>query len=266
MSGRGRGPRGALLAALLALMAAACAAQDAPPEGERIVVGLSAEEVAITTTFDGSSILIFGAVRRDAAPSPRAARLEVAVAVSGPLRPLVVRRAERVGGIWVNAGAAEVDAAPSFYAVATTGPFDEVLSDTEDLRHAVSIRRAVRAVGTGVEDRQDYLNALLRIRGREGVWRVVEGGVTLAEDSLFQTSIDLPANLTEGDYRVRIFLARGGQVVDSHEAVIAVRKVGLERWLHALSVGQPVLYGIMALGLAIGAGWAAQAAFGQTRT
>lgn len=248
----------------LLLLAGAAAAQDAPDErpNERIVLGLSSEEVAITATFDGSSILVFGAVRRDA-PPPEGAPLEVIVAVSGPLRPLTVRRAERVGGIWVNAGAAGVDAAPSFYAVATTAPFREVLSDTEDLRHAVSIPRAIRAVGTGVEDRQDYLDALIRIRAREGDYRVIEGGVDLEEETLFRARIDLPANLVEGDYRARIFLTRGGRVVDSYETSIAVRKVGIERWLHALSVDRPLVYGLMALALAIAAGWGAQAAFGQ---
>lgn len=248
------------LLVLLLLLAGAAAAQG--PPGERIVLGLSSDQVAITATFDGSSILVFGAVRRDA-PPPEGAPLEVIVAVSGPLRPLTVRRAERVGGIWVNAGAAGVDAAPSFYAVATTAPFREVLSDTEDLRHAVSIPRAIRAVGTGVEDRQDYLDALIRIRVRSGDYRLVEGGVDLEEETLFRARIDLPANLVEGDYRARIFLTRGGRVVDTYETSIAVRKVGIERWLHALSVDQPLLYGLLALALAIGAGWGAQAAFGQ---
>lgn len=248
-----------LLLLLLALagLPGAAAAQD-----ERIVLGLSSDRVAITATFDGSSILVFGAVRRDA-PPPEGAPLEVAVTVSGPLRPLTVRQAERMGGIWVNRGAAEVDAAPSFYAVATTSPFREVLSDTEDLRFGVSIPRAIRAVGTGVEDRQDYLDALIRIRAREGVYRVVEGGVDLEEDTLFRARIDLPANLVEGDYRVRIFLTRGGRVVDTYGTEITVRKVGIERWLHALSVDRPLVYGFLALALAIGAGWGAQAAFGQ---
>ncbi len=253
--------RRVLLALAAALgVAGAGAAQDAPEE--RIVLGLSSDRVAITATFDGSSILLFGAVRRDA-PPPEGAPLEVAVAVSGPLRPVTVRRAERVGGIWVNRGAAGVDAAPSFYAVATTAPFREVLSDTEDLRFGVSIPRAIRAVGTGVEDRQDYLDALIRIRARSGVYRVVEGGVDLEEDTLFRARIDLPANLVEGDYRARIFLTRGGRVVDSYGTEIAVRKVGIERWLYALSVDRPLAYGLLALALAIGAGWGAQAAFGQ---
>jgi hypothetical protein len=39
--------------------------------------------------------------------------------------------------------------------------------------------------------------------------------------------------------------------------------VGIEQWLYALSVDRPLVYGLLALALAIGAGWGAQAAFGQ---
>jgi hypothetical protein len=75
--------------------------------------------VAITTTFDGSEILIF---RRGQArgPDPRVRRSEVVITVAGPSEPVTVRRKERRFGIWVNTDAVDVDSAPSFYAVATS--------------------------------------------------------------------------------------------------------------------------------------------------
>ncbi len=85
--------------------------------------------------------------------------------------------------------------------------------------------------------------------------------MTLDEQTLFRTSITLPANLTEGDYATRILLTRGGRVVSEFETVIDVRKVGLERWLYSLSRQQPFWYGIMSLAIAIAAGWGASAAF-----
>ena len=71
----------------------------------------------------------------------------------------------------------------------------------------------------------------------------------------------LPANLTEGSYRVRIFLTRGGLVVDELESVIDVRKEGLERWLTSLAHDQPLIYGLLSLAIAVLAGWGASAAF-----
>ncbi|NAZ36637.1 TIGR02186 family protein [Rubellimicrobium sp. CFH 75288] len=232
-----------------------------PAAAERIVLGLSEDQVALTATFDGRDILIFGAVRREEGPPPEAAPLNVIVTVSGPMRPLTVRRAERRFGIWINASAVRVDQAPSFYAVATTRPLSEILSDTEDLRHSISIPRAIRAVGNEVIDRDSYIEALIRIRTEEGSYQMLEGGVTFTEQTLFRTRVTLPATLTEGRYATRIFLTREGAVVDTFETAISVRKVGIERWLFNLSRREPVQYGVLALLIALAAGWAASAAF-----
>lgn len=245
------------LAAALAL--AASLAGPALAQSERVVLGLSAEEVAITVTFDGSDLLIFGAVARDAPPPPEP--LEVIVTVSGPLTPVTVRRAERVAGIWMNVAAVEVDAAPSFYAVATTGPIFDILRHVEDLRHAVTIPRAIRSVGNEVLGAATYTDALVRIRQDAGTYRLEEGTVDFEEQTLFRTSVELPANLIEGNYAIRIFLTRDGRVVDRYEATIGVQKVGLERWLYNLAQERPPVYGLLALALAVAAGWAASAAF-----
>ena len=74
-------------------------------------------------------------------------------------------------------------------------------------------------------------------------------------------SFELPANLREGDYTARIFLTRGGRVIDEHQTVIFVQKVGLERFLYNLAHQRPLIYGILSLTIAIAAGWAASAVF-----
>ena len=65
----------------------------------------------------------------------------------------------------------------------------------------------------------------------------------------------------EGDYRTRVFLTRNKQVIDSYETAIAVRKVGLERFLYNLSRERPLIYGLMSLAIAIIAGWLASTIF-----
>jgi hypothetical protein len=58
-----------------------------------------------------------------------------------------------------------------------------------------------------------------------------------------------------------MYLLREGKVIDQTHASIKVRRIGLERFTYALSREQPLLYGLLSLGLAIFAGWAAAAAF-----
>ncbi len=234
----------------------------APAAAETIVAGLSQAQVQITADFSGEEILVYGAVRRDA-PPPGGAPLEVIITVEGPQTPLVVRKKERVWGIWVNAEAVSIDQAPSFYAIAATGSLDRVLSDTEDLRNKITIPRAIRAVGIASEamDAPGFVDALIRLRQEEGRYFVSEGGVTLTEQTLFRADVALPSNLTEGTYRVRLFLTRDGQVVDAQEREIAVAKQGLERWIFNLSREAPLTYGVLSLLIALIAGWAASAVF-----
>ena len=229
---------------------------------EEVVLGLSRDQISITTRFEGSEILIFGAVKREA-PIPEDSELDVIVTVEGPSEPVMVRRKANRFGIWVNTDAVEVDAAPSFYAVASSGVLSEVLKDVEDLRYKISIPRAIRSVGApmDIQDAESFTEALIRIRKADGLYQELDDQVAVDEQTLFRTSVRLPANLTEGDYRTRIFLARGGNVVTNFDTTIDVRKVGLERWLFTLSRQQPLIYGLMSLAIAIAAGWGASAAF-----
>lgn len=231
-----------------------------PAMAEEVVLGLSRDSIQITTNFEGSEILIFGAVKRES-PIPEGAPLQVIVTVEGPSEPLTVYRKDRVLGIWANTDAVEIDAAPSFYTVATSAAWSDVISEVEDLRHKISPARAIRSVGATINNAQQFSEAVIRIRSANGLYQQLEDAVIVSDQTLFRTAIQLPADLTEGAYRTRIFLTRDTKVISSVDTVIDVRKVGLERWLFNLSRQQPLLYGLMSLAIAIGAGWGASAAF-----
>ena len=245
-----------LLALLLAL----------PALAEEVVLGLSKDTVSINTNFDGSEILIFGAVKRESRIEDNPP-LQVIITVAGPSEPVTVRRKEKRFGIWVNTDAVEVDRAPSFYAVSTSTLLGLSLKATEDVRHKISIPRAIRSVGApmNITDSRNFTEALIRIKKRTGQYQLNEGTVSVDEQTLFRTSVELPAALTEGDYRTRIFLTRGGDVISQYETSIYVRKVGMERWLFNLSRENAFLYGIMSLAIAIAAGWGASAIFSAFR-
>ena len=231
--------------------------------GEEIVAGLSQNRVSITADFDGSEILVFGAVKRDF-PFPKdSGKLQVIVAVAGPSIPVTVRRKERRYGIWVNTDTVGVDSAPSFYAVATSGRLRDVLHESEDQHHRVSVQHAIQSgdAGSASDDNLSFIDALIRIRKHERLYLEQPYTVIMEEQTLFRTKVVLPANLTEGDYTTRIFLTRDGKVIDQLEKVIFVTKVGLERFLFNLAHERPLAYGVLSLLIAVVAGWLASTLF-----
>jgi uncharacterized protein (TIGR02186 family) len=232
-----------------------------PLFAEEVVADLSSREVAITANFDGSDILIYGAVKREE-PQPED-RLDVIVTVQGPSQPISVRKKDRRFGIWVNTASVDVDRAPSFYSISSTGNLNTILDNTEDLRHKISIGRAIRSVGAPAEvgNSQDFTEALIRIRKDAGLYSRSDNAVELFENTLFSTTVDLPANLVEGPYLTQIYLVRDGAVVDIYATSINVNKVGLERWIYDLAHNQPLVYGLLSIFFAISAGWLASAVF-----
>lgn len=229
---------------------------------EQVVAGLSQDAVSITTSFSGSEILIYGAVKRQA-PLPDGPGIGVIVTVEGPSQAVTVRHKERRGGIWINTSGLRIGAAPDFYAVASSGRLAAMLTPEEDARYRITLRHAVRAFAgpIGVQDATPYTEALLRLRQAQGRYRIDDGKVRVIDQTLFRADVALPSNLVEGTYRTRIFLLRNGRVVDSQTAPIVVEKVGLERWLFRLATHNPALYGLMSLGIAVFAGWGASALF-----
>ncbi len=234
--------------------------------GETVVAGLSKDSVGITASFDGSDILIYGAVKRET-PIPDGTPLQIVVTVEAPAQKLTIWRKERKAGIWINADRVEIGAAPGFYAVATSGPLDRILLPEWDSRYRISLPLALRAFAgrVSVEDTVPFTEALIRLRTQNELYRLDEGSVTIVDQTLFRANISLPANLIEGDYKTSIFLLRDGRVADVFRAPIEVRKVGLERWLYRLAFDQPLLYGLMSLAVAVAAGWGASAAFRRLR-
>lgn len=245
------------LAALLILLALPATAT------ETVVAGMSQNRIAITANFDGSEILIFGAVKREAPVPATAGELNVLIEIVGPSKPVVVHRKERRFGIWVNTDNVNVDLAPGFYALASSGPLNEVISETERQRYKIGLDKAIRLVGEAREgiNPQDFSDALIRLRTSDGLYSEAVTRVQIDDETLFRTNIALPANLVEGDYKTRLFILRDKIVIDVKTTEIEVRKVGLERFIYSLAHERPLVYGLLSLAVALIAGYGASEAF-----
>jgi uncharacterized protein (TIGR02186 family) len=231
-----------------------------PVTAEEVVLGKSRDEVDITATFNGADILLFGAIKREVGPLLDG-QLGVIVTVAGPDEPVTVWRKDKKLGIWVNSAAVDIGIAPTFYAVATNAPLSEILDESEDVNTRITINRAIRSVGPAEGGSDIFIDSLIRIRSENRLYQTLECAVNVTKDTLFQTEISLPANLTEGDYKTEIYLTRNGKIVDLYSTTIPVKKVGLERWLYNMAHEQAFLYGLMSLAIAIAAGWSASAVF-----
>lgn len=225
-------------------------------QAEEVVADLSQSRVSITSNFDGSEILIFGAVKREDM-IPEDSELDIIVTVMGPRKMETILRKARRFGIWINVESERLGHAPSFYSVASTRPLEDIIIPMMDSLWQISADEQILSERRGLPARE----ALLRIRTENGLYRRSNEGVTLNSETLFNTSIALPANLVEGEYTTRILLVRDGMILDDYRTAIEVQKVGIERWLYNLAYDNAILYGLLSLLLAGLSGWGASEIF-----
>ncbi|HET7408869.1 MAG TPA: TIGR02186 family protein, partial [Paracoccaceae bacterium] len=152
---------------------------------ETVVASLSQHDVSLTTGFAGSEIFVYGAVRRTAPRPEPTGELDIIITVTGPEAPVVVRRKERHFGIWTNGPPVQVDAAPSFYVVASSDGFRETITWTDDLRYRIGLDYVITLIDAPawIENREAYRVAVARVREAEGLYSVLPNSVRIIENT-----------------------------------------------------------------------------------
>jgi len=229
-----------------------------PASAAKLAADLSRSVVSITTGFVGSNVILFGA-----ADGPG----HIVIVVEGPGRDTVVRRKSRVSGIWINRHSVVFRKAPSFYAVAASSPLDEIVSARTAKRFRIGAENLVLKADGKVSEGQAnrFRVALIRNQRRAGLFPKEISKVVLPDKGvrLFRTEIFFPSNVPTGAYSVRFMLVRDGFVIQQYKRKLVVGKAGLSARVFRFAHEQSILYGIVAILLAVAAGWAASAAFGR---
>jgi uncharacterized protein (TIGR02186 family) len=251
---------------VLMISAFSPALADAPKEG--VEADASTRQVAITSSFTGTEILVFGAVTNSVQPSPEAGTYDVIVTVEGVPAPVVVRQKSRVGGIWINTQSMRFASVPSYYAIASTRPVDEIAGKAVLDANGIGFDhvRMVRAAQsrTDAADPKElvaFKDALIRLKEQERVYVKADFGVSFIGSSLFRATIALPPNVPVGPLSAHVYLFKEGRMLGEYNSRVMLQREGVERYIHANAISQPLIYGIVTVLLAAGSGLAAAFAF-----
>jgi uncharacterized protein (TIGR02186 family) len=240
-----------LAAALFALWWAPAQAEE-PPSQETVQSDISTREISIQSNFAGIEIVIFGSVDFSRATMPGEGKYDVITLVRSPAEPFVVRRKERVGGIWVNSASRTFADVPGFYAVLSTRPVKAITTD-ETLK---SLGIGFDNLDFGKVDEDDateaaFRSALIRLKQDQNLFQDHDDGVSFIGRSLFRASVDLPVNVPIGRYTSDVYLFRDSKLISKSESTIEVSQVGFERVVYLLAHQHPFIYGLAAVVIAV---------------
>ncbi len=234
----------------------AAAAPTAAPT-ESIEIGLSTDVVSITADFSGADLTIFGALDGADPLVSRQGRYDVIVVLEGPARPGVVRRKDRILGMWINTQSETFVNVPVSYSVATTR-MPQDITDPKSYRQLSLGADNIYLQPAESDDPvtiDEFTDALRDRKKATGLFSERVGGVQFLSQNLFRATVALARNVPIGTHTARAFLFKSGVFVKETSAQLSIVKSGFEQSIFRFSRDYSLIYGFAAVVLAMVVGW-----------
>ncbi|MFV0299144.1 MAG: TIGR02186 family protein, partial [Hyphomicrobiaceae bacterium] len=226
---------------------------------ESVQADISTRNIVVTSSFSGTEIVVFGAVHNSRQQSAEAGLYDVVIVVVGTPTRLVARRKSRVAGMWLNTDSLAFDSVPSYYAIASTRPLDEVASPEVLKASGIGFDYVPMTLPDGGEkpsaaEVDTFRNAIVRLKRHEQLYATKNFAVSFIGPSLFRAAIALPATVVVGPFETRVYLFRNGELLSNFSVRLNLERRGLEEALHGAAFQYPFIYGATVVFLAMGAG------------
>jgi len=226
---------------------------------EELVVTVAPSQIAVSSSYSGGTVVLFGAVAQSNAVLPRT--YDVAVVVTGPRQNVVTRRKGRIVGVWVNQESRTFYNVPSFLGVLASRQLDEIASAEILRRQGIGLKNALFDAGVQPDSNDPFLLNFIDIRRQQGLFDERAGGVTFLSRTAFRTEIPLRDNVPIGEYQVDLKLFHNGEMVGEALSTFSVVKIGVEDLVVNSATNHSLLYGLTVVSLAFFTGWFASIVF-----
>jgi len=231
------------LAAGLALTGSGCFAADG------LQMQLAEDTINITTFYNGTTLDVSGT-----AP----ATADVVLEVSGPKKDVHLKLKGKVlGFLWMNKTDVSLENAPADYMLYTpenTG--QDLLSLKTGIGYPALVKNIM--VNPETEDKAFIFGEYVKLMEKSGVYAVNNGAVSYGpvQDGMksFSATLIIPSKMSAGAYQVKAFAIQDDMVTDQIQSDLTVQLQGLPALISSLAYNHSLMFGIMAVVIAIAVG------------
>ena len=207
---------------------------------------LQPQNVLISTFYDGTTVEVTGEVPRDS---------RALILVRGPGEDLHLKKKGKVGGLlWMNVGDVTFQHTPCVYMLYADSDLPASLDAEVGF---AALKRAIDIVPAG-EDKNFLFGEFLKLKKSESLYAFHSKSVSYTPESddmrSFKAIITIPPRMRSGDYMVQAFEVKDGHVQDKTSETLRIKLTGFPSQLDRLAFDHSLLYGIIAVLVALTAG------------
>ncbi len=245
----------ALFCILWALAAGQPAGLAQVTEGVSEVVTVTTKAtVDIGLMYNGDYIYFFGNV-------PDAEADVIVKLTSTGDASMSVNRKGKVALFWMNVKQFEVSGLPLLYKIHSTRPISQILElplaqelgiGYEVLKEHMQLQ-LVRGE-PAADDRDAVFEGILSLKRESNLYNIDETRIEVTGGKLFKHYFRFPPAATEGTYRAESYIIKDGKLIGKGVDEVIIQKKGIEATFTKLAGERPVIYGLMAVVVALGMG------------
>lgn len=243
-----------LLLCTMVFVSAAAAARE-----PILVPDVSQRKIEIAYSFTGAELLLFGAIVYPDGEIP-SGKTDIAVVLKGPSRSVHVREKQKLFGlIWYNAAGEQFRSAPDYYAIATSRPLKQLVDENTAAIYELGFENIQLSPSgdSNVSTQRRFENGLVQLKKNSQLYSSRYNSIEITKGVLYRARLAIPARVSVGLYTAETFLIRNGNVIAAATRTIEIKKSGFERFVATSAENSPLLYGFVAIMLALLLGWSA---------
>ncbi|MCG6927178.1 MAG: TIGR02186 family protein [Acidobacteria bacterium] len=216
-----------------------------PLSARASVQGFSAVEpsrVEAGSFYSGATLRLHGLVHPDS---------DVLVLLVGQTEPEVFNRRERTWIIWGGVEHVTVEEAPSCYLLITSGALPAIAQPRTRERLQLGLPTLADRIQIHPPrpDSDLLIRDFVRLKQREGLYQVVQGGVELSDIRQgrreFDAKVRLPLAMEPGPKELEVLELSGGELVGRDVHTVELIRVGMPAHVSAFAESHPALFGAL---------------------
>ncbi len=212
------------------------------------------DHITIDFFYHGSTVSVKG----ESDPN-----VDLVIKIAAPDGHQVLKQKGKVGGLlWMNVGQLKFEHTPNLYAVYSTKKLDEILNKEEMEKYVIGYQALEKHVDVtplaSEDEKAKWFDEFVKYKEASHVYAVSSGKImTTSKDGKQEYYIltDWPYQAAPGDYLVTVYAVKNGKVSEQAEAKVNVEQVGMVKTLSTMAKNSAAFYGILSIGIALGAGF-----------
>lgn len=213
------------------------------------------DHITIDFFYHGGTV----SVRGEADPGT-----DLVIKITDPEGHQALNKKGKVGGmLWMNVGTLKFEKVSNFYTVYSTRKVEDLLSREEQEKYVIGYpaleRHAEITPVANEEEKAKWFDEFVKFKEASHVYAMAPGKIstTMQADGRQEYFIltDWPYQAAPGYYKVAVYAVKNKKVVEQAEATVFVEQVGVVKALSSMAHNHAALYGLLSIGVALGAGF-----------